>query len=281
MPFFAEKFFADTLHLPWDARAVYLELLAIAWNRGGSLPDDPNQLRLMIGCYSKAWGRIWREIVPFWTLAEDGRLHQKRLDKEWQRVLARHAQSANQKPTNGAKRKNPDGKKPNDYSRALARESHTHTHTQNSLPYGRENSEGAPAALSVRAHASPDAPSPNGEAEHSPPVDDAARARIAEGLKKLAASITIPDRLNEPAAGTIAEIERQAAAEKLAQWAATPLPALSPTALASPRLGYVNGHHALPKARPSLGRKRRRHRANGACVSDRKGNRRGAADGEG
>jgi uncharacterized protein YdaU (DUF1376 family) len=130
MPFFPEKFFADTLHLSWDARAVYLELLAIAWNRGGSLPDDQDKLRLMIGCYSKAWGRVWREIAPFWAVGEDGQLHQKRLDKEWQRVVARHPRLASQIPTNGAKRQNPDGKKPNDYSRAPARESHTHTHKE-------------------------------------------------------------------------------------------------------------------------------------------------------
>src|SRR5215203_3557624 len=130
MPFFPEKFFADTLHLPWDSRAVYLELLAIAWNRGGSLPNDGNQLRLMIGCYSKAWGRIWREVAPFWTTGEDGQLHQKRLDKEWQRAVARHPQLTRQKPTNGAKRQNPVGKKPNDFSRAPAPESHTHIHSK-------------------------------------------------------------------------------------------------------------------------------------------------------
>src|SRR5215204_7308510 len=105
MPFFPEKFFADTLHLPWDARAVYLELLAIAWNGGGSLPNDGDQLRLMVGCYSKAWSRIWREVAPFWATGEDGRLHQKRLDKEWKRA-ASGVSRLNKKP---AKRRNPDG----------------------------------------------------------------------------------------------------------------------------------------------------------------------------
>jgi uncharacterized protein YdaU (DUF1376 family) len=106
MPFFPEKFFADTPTCRPGRARLYLVLLAHAWARGGSLPDDDDKLRLMTRCYSKPWGRVRREIAPFWAVGEDGRLHQKRLDKEWQRVVARHPRLASQIPTNGAKRQN-------------------------------------------------------------------------------------------------------------------------------------------------------------------------------
>jgi uncharacterized protein YdaU (DUF1376 family) len=127
MPFFPEKFFADTLHLQWDARAVYLELLAIAWNRGGSLPNDDRQLRLMIGCNGQKWRALWQEIEPFWKLQEDGRWHQKRLDMEWQRSLEKTRnkwKGASKTPRNVSKKANDSTRAP---ARALPT---THTHIE-------------------------------------------------------------------------------------------------------------------------------------------------------
>jgi uncharacterized protein YdaU (DUF1376 family) len=130
MPFYPEKFISDTSHVPWDAAGAYALLLMHAWARGGSLPDDENQLRLMVRCHSKAWNRVWQQIAPFWTVGGDGRLHQKRMDLEWKRVRevrARRAAEArekgkgkdDQKPLNDSERKIPDGKKSNDiYARA-------------------------------------------------------------------------------------------------------------------------------------------------------------------
>src|SRR4051812_46255118 len=86
MPFFPEKFFADTAHVPGDIAAYYLVLLAHAWARGGSLPDDDDQLRLMTRCDPRRWCRISAKLRAFWFIGDDGRLHQKRLDKEWKRA---------------------------------------------------------------------------------------------------------------------------------------------------------------------------------------------------
>src|SRR3954470_19663927 len=85
-----EKFFADTAHVTGEAAAFYMILLGHAWVRGGSLPNDPHQLRLMSRCDPRRWGHIWRQIEPFWTLGDDGRLHQKRLDEEWRKATDRH-----------------------------------------------------------------------------------------------------------------------------------------------------------------------------------------------
>jgi len=272
MPFFPQKFFADTAHVPGDVAAYYMVLLAHAWERGGSLPDDDDQLRLMTRCHHKRWPQIRTMVLSFWFVGDDGRLHQKRLDKEWGRAATwRQNQGRNASPDGGKRTlmrvsgRRHNGTKPNDINATPPKPTRaralTHTHTQNSLSYDRENSEGAPAPLSVRAHASPDAPSPNGNTEPSPLPDDAARARIAEGLANLARSLAGP--LPDPEVGTIAELERQAAAAKLAEWAAnSTLPTLSPAALATPRLAKVNGnHHALPKALPAPIRQKRRKAA--------------------
>ena len=68
MTFWPEKFFADTAHIPGEAASFYLVLLGHAWVRGGSLPNDSDQLRLMARCSPKQWGHVWQRDRPFWTL---------------------------------------------------------------------------------------------------------------------------------------------------------------------------------------------------------------------
>ena len=87
--FWPEKFFADTSHVSPSAAAFYMVLLMQAWTRGGSLPNDHAVLRNMTRLNRQRWQEIRDEILPFWFVGEDGRLHQKRLDKEWQRAEKR------------------------------------------------------------------------------------------------------------------------------------------------------------------------------------------------
>lgn len=82
-------FRAKTGHLSGPARAFYLVLLCEAWSRGGSLPNDDRALRLMLGLSAYQWAGIRDQVMAFWTLAEDGRWHNKRLDKEWKKAERR------------------------------------------------------------------------------------------------------------------------------------------------------------------------------------------------
>src|SRR5438128_12377495 len=95
MPLFPQRFFGDTAEIPGDAAAYYLVLLAHAWMRGGSLPSDDDALRLLARCDVRRWGRIKHHVLAFWTVGEDGRLHQKRLDAEWERANSRHGAPQN------------------------------------------------------------------------------------------------------------------------------------------------------------------------------------------
>ena len=86
MTFWPEKFFADAAHLTWEERGAYLVLLNHAWVRGGCLPDDDRQLRLLIGCGIRKWQAMRRPLWRFGRSQEDGRWHQKRLDEEWNKA---------------------------------------------------------------------------------------------------------------------------------------------------------------------------------------------------
>jgi uncharacterized protein YdaU (DUF1376 family) len=207
LPFFPEKFFADTAHVPGDVAGYYVILLAHAWARGGSLPDDDDQLRLMTRCHHNRWPQIRAMLRSFWFIGDDGRLHQKRLDREWKRAETWRQNQGKASPSGRGERDTSrvsalqhKGIKPNDFNATPPKPTRaralTHTHTQNSLSYDRENSEGA-AALSVRAHASPR------QTENQPPRSDPATdARIAAGLASLAYELR-------------ANSERESAQEKL------------------------------------------------------------------
>src|SRR6188768_405615 len=101
MTFWPEKFFADTAHIPGDAANAYLALIGHAWIRGGSLPDDDDALRLMARVEARRWGRIKHLILAFWHVGEDGRLHQKRIDQEWERAGHKHRAAPQHIPKSG------------------------------------------------------------------------------------------------------------------------------------------------------------------------------------
>jgi uncharacterized protein YdaU (DUF1376 family) len=179
--FWPEKFFADTGHLSGEAAGIYMVLLMQAWTRGGSLPNDQDHIRLLARISRQRWQEYRKDIMALWFLGEDGRWHQKRLDKEWARAEKRRPdeqKSLDNLPlrVSGKNAKNADtlgGQKPNKNngatppSRAGARPLPL---PQNSLPPGRESSEGKAQSNSqppaprrvLKAHAPRAAPDTSG-----------------------------------------------------------------------------------------------------------------------
>jgi len=123
MPFFPNDFFADTAHVQGDVAAYYLVLLGHAWARGGSLPDDDDQLRLMARCPGRRWPQIRDALRTFWSVGEDGRLHQKRMDQEWQLTVTK-------RQSKDGWRLRHNGKKTNDSTRARSRVPHPHPYKE-------------------------------------------------------------------------------------------------------------------------------------------------------
>lgn len=91
-----KSFFGKTAGNTADGTAYYLLLLAHAWMLGGSLPNDDDKLRLMTKLSGHRWRAIRAEVMAFWTLAEDGRWHNERLDAEV-RKAERRREKAQQK----------------------------------------------------------------------------------------------------------------------------------------------------------------------------------------
>ena len=83
MPLYVGDYLADTLHLTCEQNGAYLLLLMHYW-RNGPLPENECALATICRVAVAKWRRdIAPSVLPFFTVA-DGRLHQKRIDKERQ-----------------------------------------------------------------------------------------------------------------------------------------------------------------------------------------------------
>jgi len=81
MPLFIGDYLADTAHLDNAQSGTYLHLLMHYW-RNGPLPNDEALLAAIGKTQPKAWKAMRGIILAFFTLGEDGCLHQKRQDSE-------------------------------------------------------------------------------------------------------------------------------------------------------------------------------------------------------
>lgn len=80
------------LLMDWDARAMHLHLMCIAWQQKppGRLPADDHILRRWVGSPSaEDWNnRLKPQILKGWTL-EEGFWHQEGLSREWERQTSK------------------------------------------------------------------------------------------------------------------------------------------------------------------------------------------------
>ena len=254
MTWWPEKFFGDTAHVSPEAAAFYMVLLSHAWMRGGSLPNDDAALRNMTRLSRQKWAAIRREVMSFWTLGEDGRLHQKRLDAEWSRAGNRHpkphiaVQLAShevdeqmQKSNTGHKAQKASKNNVAQLSSTRARdptptpkEKLSALQAERVSPLAHTHAREAAAPLSVAAHAT--RLPPESCKDEAPPVsaltDEQRDAIVTERMAMLRQTIAAvaAKNLAEPAPASEAEHERHTALEKLAQWNPNLRLALSHTA---------------------------------------------------
>lgn len=81
MPLFIGDYLADTMHLSAEEHGAYLLLLMHYW-RMGPLPDSPLTLAKICRLSGDAWSNAWGVLKEFFVIGADGRLHQRRIDKE-------------------------------------------------------------------------------------------------------------------------------------------------------------------------------------------------------
>lgn len=115
MPLYVAEYIGDTGHLTYDQHGPYLLLLMHYW-RKGPLPNDDGMLAAISRVPLDVWqSRIGPILRTFFTLEDDGRLHQKRADAEIKKRITISAERSaagkrgSQKRWNKANDKQPDG----------------------------------------------------------------------------------------------------------------------------------------------------------------------------
>jgi len=84
MPVWPDALLGDTLHLSAERFGAYLLLLFATWrNNGKPLPDDDRKLARICRSTVAHWRRALRPTVIEFFQTDDGFLHQKRLESEW------------------------------------------------------------------------------------------------------------------------------------------------------------------------------------------------------
>jgi len=85
MPLFVKDYLIDTYTLSLEQSGAYLHLLMHMWEKGGTLPDNDNDLAAMTKCGTRKWRSIRPKLEPFFTI-ENGMWTNSRLSKELQYV---------------------------------------------------------------------------------------------------------------------------------------------------------------------------------------------------
>jgi uncharacterized protein YdaU (DUF1376 family) len=90
MPVFTDALLGDTLHLSAEEFGAYCLILFATWrNNGKALPDDAMALSQICRVTPQRWRSHMRHRLAGFFNIDDGRWHQKRLEKEWEYVQHR------------------------------------------------------------------------------------------------------------------------------------------------------------------------------------------------
>jgi uncharacterized protein YdaU (DUF1376 family) len=105
MAFYPGDYLADTMHLTCEEHGAYLLLLMCMWRRGGSVPDDNDDLARMVRLDMPRWLAVKRRLLPLLTI-EGGYITQKRLQEEI--AKAKERSESGRKSANARWNKNKD-----------------------------------------------------------------------------------------------------------------------------------------------------------------------------
>lgn len=153
MPVFTDALLGDTTHLSLEEFGAYCLLLIVTWrNNGVALEDDDKLLARICRVTPKRWReRLRPQVIKFFDTKLDGRLHQKRLEKEWLNV-AKHREKMR---SNGAQGGRPKSLKNNETGKPKGYLQHNLNET-NPNPNPKEDSEAKASAAAAAPAAPPD-----------------------------------------------------------------------------------------------------------------------------
>lgn len=82
MPLYVGEYMADTTNLNTEQHGAYCLMLMAAWRRGGSLPNDDEQLANVTKLPPARWKKHRAVLVDFFKINDEGRLVHKRVTQE-------------------------------------------------------------------------------------------------------------------------------------------------------------------------------------------------------
>lgn len=84
LPLWTDAWVADTHHLTWEQRGIYMDLLVLMWRTPGChVPDDNGWLQQHLRCDKDALRDKVRPIINEFCHIEGNRISQKRLQQEF------------------------------------------------------------------------------------------------------------------------------------------------------------------------------------------------------
>lgn len=83
MPWFARDYDDDTFQLEPMADLLYRRLLDVFWRSKCHLKFEPEMLLLCVRYSQCQWQRHWSAISSFWQIDDEGYLHNRRAEAEW------------------------------------------------------------------------------------------------------------------------------------------------------------------------------------------------------
>jgi hypothetical protein len=89
MPWFPDAFLGSTLGWNWKHRALYRALLDAQWLLG-SLPNDEEELREIVGCTADEFSPSWARSRAKFQLRADGRIINNRLEEHRAKAFQLH-----------------------------------------------------------------------------------------------------------------------------------------------------------------------------------------------
>ena len=120
MPLYIGDYLGDTMELDGPQHGAYLLLLMYYW-RNGPLPLDDAKLAQIGRTDIRVWKKTVGPVVRGFFHERDGRLHQKRVDRELAKadsISAKRRAAAEARWTNGAPPPHPNGEDANAYANA-------------------------------------------------------------------------------------------------------------------------------------------------------------------
>lgn len=95
MQLYCDQYLEDTEALELEEQGAYMRLMCKMWKRDGKIPSDDREIARMLGVHTNKWMKIKPYLMPFFLEHSPGFLTQKRLRRDYKRVVDKMKEKEN------------------------------------------------------------------------------------------------------------------------------------------------------------------------------------------